>query len=98
MEKKAPPPPPRAFVGPPVANGAQSQPFARRKGPPNSFVAPPMTANHEQNAPPPPPQQPRAPQSFGFPAARAPVNTNAGAATRGWRPGRVGGRHDVRWR
>ncbi|KAF1776934.1 hypothetical protein GQ600_24894 [Phytophthora cactorum] len=89
MERKAPPP--RGFGGPPVANGAQSQPFARRNGPPVAFGAPPVAASTEQNAPPPPPQQP---QSFGFPAARGPVNTSAGANRRGWRPGRVGGRHD----
>ncbi|KAG3245631.1 hypothetical protein PI124_g9629 [Phytophthora idaei] len=89
MERKAPPS--RGFGGPPVANGAQSQPLARRNGPPVAFGAPPVAASTEQNAPPPPPQQP---QSFGFPAARGPVNTSAGANRRGWRPGRVGGRHD----
>ncbi|KAG7386440.1 hypothetical protein PHYPSEUDO_000269 [Phytophthora pseudosyringae] len=79
MERKVPPPPP-----PPRGFGGPpaAQPFARRP-------APPATANSEQKAPAPPP-----PQSFGFPAARGPVNTNAGATRRGWRPGRVGGRHD----
>ncbi|POM72649.1 Hypothetical protein PHPALM_10602, partial [Phytophthora palmivora] len=79
MERKMPPP--RGFGAPPVANGAQQQPFARRNGPPTSHEA----ANAEQNAP-----SPQTPQSFGFPA----VNSNIGTTRRGWKPGRVGGRHD----
>ncbi|ETK94977.1 hypothetical protein L915_02059 [Phytophthora nicotianae] len=92
MERKAPPP--RGFGGPPVANGAQPQPFARRNGPPGAFGAPPVAETTELTAPPPPPQQPHPPQSFGFPAARGPVNTSVSANRRGWKPGRVGGRHD----
>ncbi|KAL3664124.1 hypothetical protein V7S43_011008 [Phytophthora oleae] len=88
MERKVLPP--RGFGGPPVVNGAQPQPFQRRNGPPLAFGGPPA-ANSEQNAPPPPPQQP---QSLGFQAPRGPVNTNVGVAGRGWKPGRVGGRHD----
>ncbi|KAK1934440.1 hypothetical protein P3T76_011049 [Phytophthora citrophthora] len=88
MERKVPPP--GGFGAPPVVNGAQPQPFKRRSGPPLAFGTPPA-ANSEQNAPPPPPQQP---QSFGFQTARGPVNTNVGMGGRGWKPGRVGGRHD----
>ncbi|KAG1687905.1 hypothetical protein DVH05_004557, partial [Phytophthora capsici] len=88
MERKVPPP--GGFGAPPVVNGAQPQPFKRRNRPPSAFGAPP-SAHSEQNAPPPPPQQL---QSFGFQAARGPVNTNVGMAGRGWKPGRVGGRHD----
>ncbi|CEG43362.1 uncharacterized protein PHALS_13562 [Plasmopara halstedii] len=86
MERKVPP---RPFI-----NAAQLQSFPHRTGHPPTFEAAPASALNEQNAPPPPPQQPHAPQTFGFPMARGPASTNANATRRGWKPGRVGGRHD----
>ncbi|KAG6621826.1 uncharacterized protein IUM83_07341 [Phytophthora cinnamomi] len=81
MERKVPP---RGFGAPPAG-------FAQRSAfPPTTTTG----GSSEQSGPPPPPQQPHAPQSFGFHGARASVTTSAGATRRGWRPGRVGGRHD----
>ncbi|RMX69579.1 hypothetical protein DD238_002255 [Peronospora effusa] len=69
----------------PVGTAADPPSLALHMGPLTDVVATSRTVSNEQNNLPPPPQ------SFGFPA---PVNTNTNVATRGWRPGRVGGRHD----
>ncbi|CAI5718374.1 unnamed protein product [Peronospora destructor] len=69
----------------PVGSTVDAPSFALCTGSPTDVVAASQTRSNEQNSLRPPSQ------SFGFPT---PVNTNASAATRGWRPGRVGGRHD----